>query len=64
MHNIPAYGTEEVADSVLSHILNLYRSTYRLAAAVDRGDIIKGPGTWGRGRNEGGGQGRREYSWN
>ena len=23
--NVPAYGTEEVADSTLAHILNLYR---------------------------------------
>lgn len=32
--NVPAYGTEEVADSTMSHVLNLYRRTSRMAAAV------------------------------
>lgn len=32
--NVPAYGTEEVADSTMSHVLNLYRRTSRMSAAV------------------------------
>ena len=40
VHNVPNYGTEEVADAALSHILNLYRSTHALAMAgrARRGD--------------------------
>ena len=30
----PISGTEEVADSAMSHILNMYRGTYRLAHEV------------------------------
>jgi hypothetical protein len=41
--NIPDYGTEEVADSAMSHILNLYRGTFRLAQEVALGSRIKGP---------------------
>ena len=43
VHNVPNYGTEEVADAALSHILNLYRSTHALAMAVAHGAVIKGP---------------------
>ena len=32
--NVPAYGTEEVADAAFSHILNIYRRTMTLA--IDR----------------------------
>ena len=41
--NVPNYGTEEVADSAMSHILNLYRQTHNLAKAVSNGEKIKGP---------------------
>eukprot|EP01052_Picozoa_sp_SAG31_P040356 SAG31_NODE_5823_length_2308_cov_1.091444_3_plen_375_part_00 len=32
--NVPAYGTEEVADSAMAHLLNLYRRTARIASLV------------------------------
>lgn len=37
MCNVPAYGVEEVADSTLSHILNVYRRTHQSASLVDKG---------------------------
>ena len=44
--NVPNYGTEEVADSALSHILNLFRRTATLAMRVAAGEgaAMKGPG--------------------
>ncbi|CAH1783403.1 unnamed protein product [Owenia fusiformis] len=41
--NIPGYGVEEVADSTLCLILNLYRRTYWLANLVKEGKKICGP---------------------
>ncbi|ELU07027.1 hypothetical protein CAPTEDRAFT_158522 [Capitella teleta] len=41
--NVPAYGVEEVADSTLCLILNLYRRTYWLANMVREGKKIMGP---------------------
>ena len=43
--NVPNYGTEEVADSALSHVLNLFRRTATLAARVAAGEgaAMKGP---------------------
>lgn len=41
--NVPGYGVEEVADSTLCHILNLYRRTYWLANMVREGKKITGP---------------------
>jgi C-terminal binding protein len=41
--NIPNYGTEEVADAALCHILNLYRRVGPLSAEVEKGAIIQGP---------------------
>ena len=37
--NVPNYGTEEVADAALSHVLNCYRGTAALAAR----DAVRGP---------------------
>lgn len=44
--NVPNYGTEEVADSALSHILNLFRRTATLAMRIAAGEgaEMKGPG--------------------
>lgn len=41
--NVPGYGVEEVADSTLCLILNLYRRTYWLANLVREGKKIAGP---------------------
>ncbi|BFZ01068.1 hypothetical protein BsWGS_04107 [Bradybaena similaris] len=41
--NVPGYGVEEVADSALCLILNLYRRTYWLANMVRDGKKINGP---------------------
>ena len=41
--NVPGYGVEEVADSTLCLILNLYRRTYWLANLVREGKKIGGP---------------------
>eukprot|EP00096_Caligus_rogercresseyi_P004134 TRINITY_DN182_c0_g1_i3.p1 TRINITY_DN182_c0_g1~~TRINITY_DN182_c0_g1_i3.p1 ORF type:complete len:443 (+),score=115.67 TRINITY_DN182_c0_g1_i3:483-1811(+) len=41
--NVPGYGVEEVADSTLCLILNLYRRTYWLANMVKDGKKITGP---------------------
>ena len=41
--NVPGYGVEEVADSTLCLILNLYRRTYWLANMVKEGKKISGP---------------------
>lgn len=41
--NVPGYGVEEVADTTLCLILNLYRRTYWLAAAVKEGKKFQGP---------------------
>jgi len=41
--NVPGYGVEEVADSTLCLILNLYRRTYWLANKVKNGEKITGP---------------------
>lgn len=43
MCNIPNYGTEEVADAALCHILNLYRRVASLSADVEKGAVIQGP---------------------
>lgn len=41
--NVPGYGVEEVADSTMSLILNLYRRTFWLANMVRDGKKITGP---------------------
>ena len=42
--NCPSYGTEEVADAALAHILNMYRSVAYLAAELtSNGRVIAGP---------------------
>lgn len=41
--NVPGYGVEEVADSTLCLILNLYRRTYWLANMVREGKKVNGP---------------------
>lgn len=41
--NVPGYGVEEVADSTMCHVLNLYRRTYWLANMVREGKKITGP---------------------
>ncbi|XP_076466236.1 C-terminal-binding protein-like isoform X2 [Babylonia areolata] len=41
--NVPGYGVEEVADSALCLILNLYRRTFWLANMVREGKKINGP---------------------
>ncbi|PVD31057.1 hypothetical protein C0Q70_10334 [Pomacea canaliculata] len=41
--NVPGYGVEEVADSTMCLILNLYRRTYWLANMVREGKKINGP---------------------
>lgn len=41
--NVPGYGVEEVADSTLCLILNLYRRTYWLANMVRDGKKVTGP---------------------
>ena len=43
MCNVPGYGVEEVADSTLCLILNLYRRTYWLANMVREGKKVNGP---------------------
>ena len=43
MCNVPGYGVEEVADTTLCLILNLYRRTYWLANLVREGKKISGP---------------------
>ena len=40
--NVPGYGVEEVADSTLCLILNLYRRTFWLANMVKEGKKITG----------------------
>ena len=40
---MPGYGVEEVADSTLCLILNLYRRTFWLANMVKEGKKITGP---------------------
>jgi lactate dehydrogenase-like 2-hydroxyacid dehydrogenase len=41
--NVPGYGVEEVADTTLCLILNLYRRTYWLANMVREGKKFTGP---------------------
>lgn len=41
--NVPGYGVEEVADTTLCLVLNLYRRTYWLANLVREGKKIMGP---------------------
>lgn len=41
--NVPNYGTEEVADSAMAHILSLFRQTTPLAIRVANGAVIQGP---------------------
>lgn len=41
--NVPGYGVEEVADTTLCLILNLYRRTYWLANMVKEGRKFSGP---------------------
>lgn len=41
--NVPGYGVEEVADTTMCLILNLYRRTYWLANAVREGKKFTGP---------------------
>jgi len=41
--NVPGYGVEEVADSTMCLILNLYRRTYWLANMVRDGKKVTGP---------------------
>jgi len=41
--NVPGYGVEEVADSTMCLILNLYRRTYWLANMVREGKKVTGP---------------------
>lgn len=41
--NVPGYGVEEVADTTLCLILNLYRRTYWLANMVRDGKKVAGP---------------------
>ncbi|GIX75321.1 c-terminal-binding protein [Caerostris extrusa] len=41
--NVPGYGVEEVADTTMCHILNLYRRTYWLANMVREGKKFQGP---------------------
>ena len=41
--NVPGYGVEEVADTTMCLILNLYRRTYWLANMVKEGKKITGP---------------------
>ena len=38
--NVPAYGTEEVADSAITHILNLYRQTFQIEAWTHRNEPL------------------------
>jgi len=40
---VPGYGVEEVADTTLCLILNLYRRTYWLAQMVREGKKFTGP---------------------
>lgn len=41
--NVPGFGVEEVADTTLCLILNLYRRTYWLANMIREGKRIAGP---------------------
>ena len=41
--NVPGYGVEEVADTTLCLILNLYRRTYWLANMIKEGKKFQGP---------------------
>jgi len=41
--NVPGYGVEEVADTTICLILNLYRRTYWLAVMVRDGKKVTGP---------------------
>lgn len=41
--NVPGYGVEEVADTTMCLILNLYRRTYWLANMVKEGKKFQGP---------------------
>lgn len=41
--NVPGYGVEEVADTTMCLILNLYRRTYWLANMVREGKRMQGP---------------------
>lgn len=41
--NVPGYCVEEVADSTMCLILNLYRRTYFLAKSVSTGKQFVGP---------------------
>jgi len=41
--NVPGYGVEEVADSTICLILNLYRRTYWLANMIREGKKVSGP---------------------
>lgn len=43
MCNVPGYGVEEVADTTLCLILNLYRRTHWLANSVREGKKFTGP---------------------
>jgi len=42
--NVPNYGTEEVADSAMCHILNLYRKVAPLIIEIENGKSYHGPG--------------------
>ena len=58
MCNVPGYSVEEVADSTMCMILNLYRRTYWLARMVAEDKKFMGPDAvsralWWRGRNGG-----------
>jgi C-terminal binding protein len=41
--NVPDYGTEEVADTTIAHILGLYRGIQAGAALLERGESFRGP---------------------
>lgn len=41
--NVPGYGVEEVADTTMCLILNLYRRTFWLAMMVREGKKFTGP---------------------
>lgn len=43
MCNVPGYGVEEVADTTMCLILNLYRRTFWLANMVRDGKKFTGP---------------------
>lgn len=56
--NAPCYGTEEVADSTMSHVLNMYRQTAHLSHAIcNERRVIKGPDAIAAAAAEAGGTG-------